>query len=78
MVFPLSMLVLLAAAVLVSSIGFKNYVWFISLEYGFSIAAEGLAMLLLFRGSLSAARCCAACCSSSTAAAWVGIWPTGS
>ena len=60
MVFPLSMLVLLAAAVLVSSIGFKNYVWFISLGYGFSIAAEGLAMLLLFRGSLSAGTvlCC--------------------
>ena len=60
MTFPLSIWVLLAAAVVVSSIGFKNYVWFISLGYGFSIAAEGLAMLVLFRGSLSAGTvvCC--------------------
>ena len=37
----------------VSSIGFKNYVWFISLGYGFSIAAEGVAMLLLYRSGLT-------------------------
>ena len=33
---------LFGLAMLVSSIGFKNYVWFISLGYGFSIAAAGL------------------------------------
>ena len=38
---------------LVSAIGFKNYVWFISLGYGFSIAAEGLAMLLLYGKTLT-------------------------
>ena len=38
---------------IVSSIGFKNYVWFISLGYGFSIAAEGLAMLILYGQQLS-------------------------
>jgi len=53
MTFPVTIWALLAAAVIVSSIGFKNYVWFISLGYGFSIAAEGLLMLILFRDSLS-------------------------
>ena len=33
---------LFALAMVVSSIGFKNYVWFISLGYGFSIAAAGV------------------------------------
>ncbi len=47
MVFPSHIWLLFAAAMLISSIGFKNYVWFISLGYGFSIAGEGLLMLLL-------------------------------
>ncbi|MBQ2718523.1 MAG: DUF1295 domain-containing protein [Clostridia bacterium] len=55
MTFPLSLLVILGAAVLVSSMGFKNYVWFISLGYGFSIAAEGIAMLILYGASLTPA-----------------------
>ena len=60
MTFPASIWALLAVAALVSSIGFKNYVWFISLGYGFSIAAEGLLMLILFHDSLSAGTvlCC--------------------
>ena len=37
----------------ISSIGFKNYVWFISLGYGFSIAAEGLVMLIMYGQNLS-------------------------
>ena len=44
---------LFAVCMIVSSIGFKNYVWFISLGYGFSIAAEGLVMLILYREALS-------------------------
>lgn len=48
MVFPIELLWLFVAAMLVSSIGFKNYVWFISLGYGFSIATEGLLMMLLY------------------------------
>ncbi|MBP3588003.1 MAG: DUF1295 domain-containing protein [Clostridia bacterium] len=44
---------LFAVCMIVSSIGFKNYVWFISLGYGFSIAAEGLVMLILYRQGLS-------------------------
>lgn len=51
--FPKSILALLLTTVLVSSIGFKNYIWFISLGYGFSIAAESAVMLVLFRESLT-------------------------
>ncbi len=53
MVFPLSLLILFAAAMLISSIGFKNYVWFISLGYGFSIAGLGILMPILFTQSLT-------------------------
>ena len=48
MVFPLYFWLLFATALLISSIGFKKYIWFISLGYGFSIAGEGLLMLILF------------------------------
>ena len=44
---------MLLVAFLVSSIGFKKYIWFISLGYGFSIAAIGAALLLCFRGALT-------------------------
>ena len=59
MVFP-SAFWLLICALVISAIGFKNYVWFISLGYGFSIAGEGLLMLLFFRDSLTpgTALCC--------------------
>ena len=53
MVFSIELLWLLAAALVISSIGFKNYVWFISLGYGFSIAGEGALMLFLYRDILS-------------------------
>ena len=38
----------LIVAVIVSAIGFKKYVWFISIGYGFSIAAIGVLLLCLF------------------------------
>ena len=53
MTFSLNFLLLFLAAMVISSIGFKNYVWFISLGYGFSIAGEGLFMLLLFGKELT-------------------------
>ncbi len=61
MTFPMNFWLLFAICMLVSSIGFKNYVWFISIGYGFSIAAEGLAMLILNGKGLSAGAiaCCA-------------------
>jgi len=52
--FPAALALLFAAAMLISSIGFYKYVYFISLGYGFSIAGLGLLMLWLYRGSLSA------------------------
>ncbi len=48
MVFPIELLWLFVAAMVISAIGFKNYVWFISLGYGFSIAGEGLLMPILY------------------------------
>lgn len=61
MAFPASFWLLPAAALLISSIGFKNYVWFISLGYGFSIAGEGLVMLLAHseRLTFGTLLCCA-------------------
>ena len=61
MVFPIEFLWLFLAAMVISSIGFKNYVWFISLGYGFSIAGEGLLMLLLYGQQLTLGTilCCA-------------------
>ncbi len=46
--------VLLGIAALVSSIGFIRFVWFISIGYGFSVAAMGAAMLIIFRNEISA------------------------
>ena len=53
MALPLNFWLLFAVCMVVSAIGFKNYVWFISLGYGFSIAAEGIAMLLLYGQTLT-------------------------
>ena len=43
--------VLFAVALLCSAMGFKKYVWFISIGYGFAIAGIGLASLFLFPGA---------------------------
>ena len=53
MALPVNFWLLFGICMLVSAIGFKNYVWFISLGYGFSIAAEGLTMLLLYDKNLT-------------------------
>lgn len=46
-------LILFLVALIISAIGFKKFVWFISLRYGFAIAGIGVALLILFRGSLT-------------------------
>lgn len=51
--FTLSFLVLIIVALVVSSAGFYKYVYFISLGYGFSIAAMGIAMPVLFGSNLT-------------------------
>ena len=62
MVFPIYLWVMFAAALVISAIGFKKYVWFISLGYGFSIAGEGILMLILYginkQLTLGTAICC--------------------
>ena len=47
-------LIIFIVALLFSSIGFKKYVWFISIGYGFSVAAIGAALLIMFGASLTA------------------------
>lgn len=51
--FTSAFFVLLIVSLVVSSIGFYKYVYFISLGYGFSIAVMGGAMLVLDYGSLT-------------------------
>lgn len=46
-------LILFAIAMLISAIGFKKFVWFISLGYGFSIAGIGVALPIIFWNSLT-------------------------
>ena len=52
-VVPFTFWLLFAAAMLISSIGFYKYVYFISLGYGLSIAGLGVLMLIMFRNNLS-------------------------
>ena len=47
-------LIVFAVALIVSAIGFKKYVWFISIGYGFSIAAIGVTLLCLYEGGADA------------------------
>ncbi len=53
MVLPIDFWILFGICLLVSAIGFKNYVWFISLGYGFSIAAQGVAMMIMYGQGLT-------------------------
>lgn len=46
-------LILFAVAMLISAIGFKKFVWFISLGYGFSMAGIGVALLIMYAKSLT-------------------------
>ena len=53
MVLPLEFWILFGICMLVSAIGFKTYVWLISLGYGFSIAAQGVAMIIMYGPGLT-------------------------
>lgn len=46
--------ILFLVALVISAIGFKKFVWFISLGYGFSIAGIGLALCVLFGKEMTA------------------------
>ena len=52
-VFTMSFFVLFGLAMLISSIGFYKFIYFISLGYGFSIAAIGVALIILFRSVMN-------------------------
>ncbi len=47
--FTMNFLVLIIISLVVSCIGFYKYVYFISLGYGFSVAAMGIGMAIMFR-----------------------------
>lgn len=49
------LLILLGLAILISSVGYKKYVWFISIGYGFSIVGIGAAIIIIYsiRGTLN-------------------------
>lgn len=51
--FTVNFLIMMGIALVVSSVGFYKYVYFISLGYGFSIAAMGIAMLIIFMEEIS-------------------------
>ena len=51
--------IMFIVALVFSSVGFKKYVWFISLGYGFSVAAIGVALLIAAREVLSPGLACA-------------------
>ncbi|MBQ7972496.1 MAG: DUF1295 domain-containing protein [Lachnospiraceae bacterium] len=47
--FGIGFLILMLIALVVSSVGFYKYVYFISLGYGFSIAAMGVTLFVMYR-----------------------------
>ncbi len=51
--FGIGFLILIAIALVVSSVGFYKYVYFISLGYGFSVAVMGVAMFVMSMDALS-------------------------
>lgn len=53
MVFTVKVLILLVLTLLVCVIGFKRYVWFISVGYGLSISAISIGCLILFGSEMS-------------------------
>ena len=52
-------LVMFVVALVFSSIGFKKYVWFISIGYGLAVAAIGVALLIAARDNLTTGTMCA-------------------
>ena len=53
MVLDINVIIILVVTAIVSAIGFKKYVWFFSIGYGFSVAAIGATLMILFKENLS-------------------------
>ncbi len=51
--FPKNMLYLLIVALVLCSIGFKRFVWFMSVGYGLAVAGIGVALIVLYAGNAS-------------------------
>ena len=51
--FGTGFLILMLIALVVSSIGFYKYVYFISLGYGFSVAAMGVELFAMYKDVIS-------------------------
>ena len=47
------LLILFGIALVATLVGFKKYVWFLSVGYGLSIAALGIALIVMFWPKLS-------------------------
>ena len=52
----MTFLIIFLVALAVSAVGFHRYIWFISIGYGFSIAAIGTALLIMFMPYINTAR----------------------
>ena len=48
----LEFFIIFIGIMLVSSIGFKSYVWFISLGYGLGISVTGILLLLMYHSMM--------------------------
>ena len=46
MIAPSGFWLVFAVALLISAIGFKHYIWFFSIGYGFAIAGEGVLLAI--------------------------------
>ena len=55
MIITNEVLIVLVLVLITCLIGFKKYVWFISLGYGFSISIIGLSLLILYKDNLNMA-----------------------
>ena len=53
MAFPEGIWILALTSLVVSALGWKKFLYFISLGYGFSIAAMGLALVVMYRAALA-------------------------
>ena len=53
MVAPSGFWLVFAVALLISAIGFKHYIWFFSIGYGFAIAGEGILLAIRYMDQLT-------------------------
>ena len=52
MIITNEVLIIFIAVLVICLLGFKKYIWFISIGYGFSITAVGVSLLVLYRDNL--------------------------